>query len=206
MSQRGICPRLEVLCPVVSRPSDCISPYGRSCPGPVRGHSRHDKNGLRTLTDITYTVRAAGVGDHGELAQPILSCGLFSAEEAEGFLAQLPELLSDPGQIWLRLDAGDTIAGAAYMSRDGLSEDVWNLWFIGLDPTHQGQGGGQMLLQAVEAEAVSAGARLLLIETSSDPDQAPARRFYTAAGYRHEATIRDYYAPDTHKTVYLKAL
>ena len=156
------------------------------------------------MTDTNYTVRAAGPDDLSDLAHPIQTCGLFSPDEAEGFLSQLPDLLTDPAQVWLRLDKGDDIVGAAYMSRDGLSEDVWNLWFIGLDPAHHGQGGGQMLLQAAEARAE--GARLMLIETSSDPDQAPARRFYEAAAYARTATIPDYYADGIDKVVFLKRL
>lgn len=156
------------------------------------------------MTNNTYTVRAAGPDDASDLAHPIQTCGLFAPEEAERFLGQLPDLLANPANVWLRLDRGDAIVGAAYMSLDGLSEDVWNLWFIGLDPAHHGQGGGQVLLQAAEAQAK--GARLMLIETSNDPDQAPARRFYTAAGYIHTATLPDYYADGIDKVVFLKRL
>lgn len=164
------------------------------------------KKRTKSLTHHSYHVRGAGPNDLADLAKPILSCGLFSPEEAEGFLGQLPDLLSDPGRIWLRLDHGEHIAGAAYLSRDGLSEDVWNLWFIGLDPAHHGRGGGRTLLRAAEDAARQAKARLMLVETSSDPDQAPARRFYAAAGYAQQATITDYYADGVDKVIFVKVL
>ncbi len=153
-----------------------------------------------------YDLRPAKPGDAGLLATPIKGCGLFSEDEAQGFISQTPDLLADPDQFWWVLLHGDWAVGAAYLSLEGLSADVWHLWFIGLVPAHQGQGGGQMLLKTAEAHARSATGRLMLIDTSSDAAFAKARRFYEAAGYQAEARIRDYYADGQDKITLRKRL
>ncbi|MEM7722682.1 MAG: GNAT family N-acetyltransferase [Pseudomonadota bacterium] len=158
------------------------------------------------MTNSPYTVAPATLSDAKALESPIIGCGLFAPEEADGFIGMLPDLLTDPDKHWLMLRNGDAVPGAAYLSLEAMSEDVWNLWFIGLVPDHQGKGGGQMLLAEAEAIARANGGRLMLIDTSSDDDQAPARRFYMAAGYRQEAQIADYYAESIDKVTFRKVL
>lgn len=160
----------------------------------------------RPLNKLTYTVAPATISDAKALEAPITGCGLFAPDEAEGFVSMLPDLLADPDKHWFLLKDGDGTQGAAYLSLEAMSEDVWNLWFIGIVPGHQGKGAGQLLLTEAETLARAAGGRLMLIDTSSGDDQAPARRFYTAAGYRQEAQIADYYAEGLHKLTFRKVL
>ncbi len=51
-----------------------------------------------------------------------------------------------------------------------------------------GQGVGEALLAHAELRAVTAGARLLIVETSALPALARARRFYGKHGYEERAT------------------
>ena len=44
----------------------------------------------------------------------------------------LPDQLTDDGHLWWVAEQ-DGVRGAAYATRDGMSEEVWNLWFIGFD-------------------------------------------------------------------------
>ena len=157
------------------------------------------------MTD-TYTVAAATADDIPDIAIPIRECGLFSPDEAEGFVAYLPDLIAEEGAHWRVLRHGDRIAGACYLSRERMSEDVWNLWFIGLRPGDQGGGGGSLLMAEAERTVRAEGGRLLLIETSLADAQEDARGFYAARGYGREAVIREYYAPGEDKIVFRRAL
>ena len=132
----------------------------------------------------------------------IHGCGLFSPEEADGFAGSLPHLLADPAQHWRIVHRGDEAVGAAYLSLDGMSEDVWNLWFIALLPDVRGHGGGTRLLSAAEQAARAGGGRMLLVETSSAEGQDAARAFYAARGYDEEGRVRDYYTPGEAKVIF----
>jgi ribosomal protein S18 acetylase RimI-like enzyme len=52
----------------------------------------------------------------------------------------------------------------------------------------------------------SLGGRLILIETSSNPNYAAARSLYITLGYKHVSTIPDFYSPGDNKETYWKAL
>ena len=155
---------------------------------------------------VDHTVAVAGADDIADIARPIRECGLFSPDEAEGFVDMLPDLIAEEGAHWRILRRAGRVAGACYLSRERMSEDVWNLWFIGLRPEDQGGGGGSRLLAEAEGVARSEAGRLLLIDTSSGPGFETARAFYAARGYGAEATVRDYYAPGEDKIVFRKAL
>jgi ribosomal protein S18 acetylase RimI-like enzyme len=75
-----------------------------------------------------------------------------------------------------------------------------------VDPVAQGRGIGHALLAGVEAEVLARGGRMLLVETSSTPAYASARRLYETSGYHCEATIHDFYAPGDNLLIFSKDL
>ena len=154
------------------------------------------------MTDIDWGVSTPDESDLDALTGIIYGCGLFSPEEAEGFAGSLPGLLADPAQHWRILKRGAEAVGAAYLSLDGMSGDVWNLWFIALLPEARGDGGGTRLVSAAEEVVRAGGGRMLLVETSCANAQQAARAFYAARGYDEEARIRDYYAPGEAKVIF----
>ncbi|MCH2077833.1 MAG: hypothetical protein MK180_13325 [Rhodobacteraceae bacterium] len=84
------------------------------------------------MNNDIWATRPETAADEAALSTPILGCGLFSEEEAGGFLSMLPDQLTDDGHLWWVAEQ-DGVRGAAYATRDGMSEEVWNLWFIGFD-------------------------------------------------------------------------
>ena len=154
------------------------------------------------MTDIEWRVSTPTENDIDALSGVIHGCGLFTPEEAEGFAESLPGLLVDPAQHWRILKRGTEAVGAAYLSLDGMSGDVWNLWFIALLPEARGEGGGTRLVSAAEQVVRAGGGRMLLVETSSAEAQRAARAFYAARGYEEEGRVRDYYAPGEAKVIF----
>ncbi|MEM9436811.1 MAG: GNAT family N-acetyltransferase [Pseudomonadota bacterium] len=152
-----------------------------------------------------WAVRPATPEDADALSGPILGCGLFSTDEAAGFLDMVPDQLADPGALWWVAEKAG-IQGAAYATRDGMSEDVWNLWFIGLAKEAQGAGGGSALMTRVEADIRAKGGRILLVETSGGPDFAATRQFYAGLDYAEQGRIADYYGPGEAKVIFAKVL
>jgi len=86
---------------------------------------------------------------------------------------------------------------------------MWNLYFIAVDPDHQGTGIGSAVMAHVELVLKQRGqdqARTLVVETSSTEQYALTRKIYAGIGYGEEARIREFYGPDDHKVVFWKAI
>ena len=104
-------------------------------------------------------------------------------------------------------EADNSVIGAAYYAPEPFSDRMWNLYFIAVDPTRQGQGIGGGLLDHVERQLHDAGpdaAQVLIVETSSTDQYALTREFYPKQGYVEEARIRRFYGPHDDKVVYWK--
>jgi ribosomal protein S18 acetylase RimI-like enzyme len=86
------------------------------------------------------------------------------------------------------------------------TDRTWDLYWIAVAREAHGKGVGSTLLAEVERRLKEAGARLLLIETSSRTDYDATRGFYVARGYTEQARIRDFYAPDDDRVMLTKTL
>ena len=75
-----------------------------------------------------------------------------------------------------------------------------------MDPVAQGRGIGHALLTRVEAEVKARSGRLLVVETSSTPAYASARRLFEISGYSCEAMIHRFYAPGDDLLIFSKDL
>ena len=101
------------------------------------------------------------------------------------------------------------VIGAAYFAPEPFSDRMWNLYFIAVHPSQQGNGIGGALLDHVERHLRPVGpdtAQVLIVETSSTDQYARTREFYPKQGYVEEARIRRFYGPDDDKVVYWKLL
>jgi ribosomal protein S18 acetylase RimI-like enzyme len=87
-----------------------------------------------------------------------------------------------------------------------LTDGVFDLYWIAVDPKRQGQGIGQLLLRFVENEVRRKRGRMLLIETSSKESYASTMRFYERSGYDEISRIKDFYRIEDDKVVYCKKL
>ena len=102
-----------------------------------------------------------------------------------------------------------TVNAAAYFAPEPFSDRMWNLYFIAVHPSRQGNGIGRALLDHVESHLRQAGpdaAQVLIVETSSTDQYARTRDFYSKQGYTEEARIRRFYGADDHKVIYWKLL
>lgn len=154
------------------------------------------------------TIRAAEPDDRDAIIEVARASGLFPPEELSDVAATLDAFLTGSAgdDHWL-VDAGAQGAAAvAYYAPERMTDGTWNLYLLAVHPDHQGRGRGSALVHHVEQDLRSAGARVLLIETSGVPDFAGQRAFYAGLGYHEEACIREFYAPGDDKIVYWKHL
>jgi ribosomal protein S18 acetylase RimI-like enzyme len=96
------------------------------------------------------------------------------------------------------------VIGYACFGPTPLTENVWDLYWLAVDPSQQRHGAGRALMAAMEQEIVAEHARMLLIETSSIAEYQAARRFYESCDYRYQAVIHDFYEVGNDLIVYGK--
>jgi ribosomal protein S18 acetylase RimI-like enzyme len=157
-------------------------------------------------------IRPATADDAQAIRTIAVATELFAADELDGFDERLTGYLdgSLADDAWLVLEAdGGEVVGAAYYAPEPFSDRMWNLYFIGVMPDHQGGGTGGALIRHVEATLREKGeeqARVLIVETSGLDNFTLTREFYAKHGYDEEARIRQFYGPDDDKIVFWKSL
>lgn len=158
------------------------------------------------MNHLTH-VRDARAADVPAMERIIRTVGLFTPEEAAGFVETLQSHFegsrrsSDP-HLWL---IADDETGAAYLGPEP-SPGVWNLLFLGVLPEARRRGVARALVAEAERRSLARGGRMLLIDTSTSAPMAAARALYPALGYERVAHIPDYWAPGDGKLTFRRSL
>ena len=134
--------------------------------------------------------------------------GVFSPEEVEcvgelwmEYLTLGPECC---GYNFIVERDGDQVLGFACYGRRDLTEGVFDLYWIAVDPKIHRGGVGRRLLAASEEAACKLGARMIIAETSGTALYDPTRKFYCNMGYTIEASIQDFYSEGDDLAIFVK--
>ena len=136
-----------------------------------------------------------------------LAGGFFKKSDVACIRELQEDYLCKPGQTdyrFLSYVEHDRIAGFICYGPTPLTEGTFSLYWICVGRDHQGHGVGSALLAEVEARIARRGGRLLLVETSSTPEYAPARHFYSRRAFEQLAIISDFYALGDNMVMYGK--
>ncbi len=168
--------------------------------GPSRkGHTHFDIRPLNPSdrSAIERMVVSSGRFNAGEIATAVeLADEALEKGEASGyFFAVLEEKGEKP-----------SVHGYACYGPTPLTQGVYDLYWIVVDPSAQRKGYGRRLLDHVEKDVVGRGGRMLLIETSSQESYEGTVRFYHRAGYEQVARIRNFYRIGDDKIIFSKDL
>jgi len=142
----------------------------------------------------------------------VVSSGRFNKEEIATALDLVDEALEKgerSGYIVRVFEVGKehpSVQGYVCYGPTPLTQGVYDLYWIAIDPAVQGKGFGRRLIKYVEADIVKSGGRMLLIETSSQESYSDTLRFYKKAGYKLVARIKNFYRIGDDKLVFLKEL
>ncbi|MGD0382537.1 MAG: GNAT family N-acetyltransferase [Thermoguttaceae bacterium] len=147
--------------------------------------------------------------DRNRVRAIVASTGVFSPAEIEVAVELLDERLekgpSSGYHFVFAQRAGSTLGYACY-GPIALTAASYDLYWIAVDKTCQGQKIGQLLLTKSEELIRAAGGRQIYIETSNRAQYSPTREFYLRRGYRQDALLKDFYAPGDDKVIYVKAI
>ncbi len=158
------------------------------------------------------TIRPATPADRERVRDILVATARFTEQEV-GWAMELVDLALAGREDYLAFVLTDpdnetdgTVRGYALYGPTPMTDGVYDLYWIAVDPKQQGHGFGQLLLKFVENEVRRRAGRMLLIETSSKRSYAPTIRFYQQAGYHEISRIKDFYRIEDDKVVFCKHL
>lgn len=148
--------------------------------------------------------------DGSQIQNITARAGVFSQEEVDSVQVMWAEYLTlgpeGSGYHFIAYRDGDQVLGFAIYGLRDLTDGVFDLFWIAVDPNAQCHGVGRRLLTATEEAVRAMGGRMLIAETSGTPHYEPARKFYFAMGYENEATIKDFYTPGDDLKIFIKRI
>ena len=157
-------------------------------------------------------VRPAELKDRDRIQEILVACMLFTEEEVR-CAVELVDIFLDPEHperndyVTAVIEEADGVLhGYVTFGPTPLTDGVYDLYWIAVDPKQQGRGFGQILLRFVENEVRRRKGRMLLIETSSKGSYASTMHFYERAGYSEISRIKDFYRIEDDKLVFCKRL
>jgi ribosomal protein S18 acetylase RimI-like enzyme len=133
------------------------------------------------------------------------SCGLFPSEYLDDMISDYFYNL-DTNEIWFTYVENDSPISIGYCIPEKLTSGTYNILAIGVSENHQRKGVAVEMMNFIEQKLKTIGARVLIVETSSDDAQIGARNLYQKLGYNQEAVIRDFWNEGEDKIVYWKKL
>ena len=135
--------------------------------------------------------------DGSQIQSITARAGVFSQEEIESVSVMWEEYLTlgaeGSGYHFIVYRKEEQVLGFAIYGPRDLTEGVFDLYWIAVDPAARCNGVGRTLLTACEDAAREMGGRILIAETSGTPLYDSTRKFYFSMGYENEATIKDFY-------------
>lgn len=101
---------------------------------------------------------------------------------------------------------GSQVLGFACYGRRDLTDGVFDLFWIAVDPNARRGGVGRGLLTASEDAVRKMGGRMIIAETSGTAHYEFTRKFYLTMGYAAEASIKDFYSMGDDLAIFVKRL
>ncbi len=149
--------------------------------------------------------------DRARIREMVIDAGNFNALEIETALELIDEALEEgeqSGYIVAVYSEGEAKTAGGYVCYGPvpLTDGVYDLYWIVVDPALQGKGIGRILIRYVEKDVLDRGGRMILIETSSLETYGATIRFYEKSGYFLAARIKNFYRIGDDKLVFQKDL
>ena len=153
---------------------------------------------------------AATEADGAQIQDITARAGVFNQEEVDCVAELWGDYLTlGPKECGYNFivdrDEDQVLGFACYGPRD-LTNGVYDLYWIAVDPNARRGGVGRGLITASERAAHEAGGRMLIAETSGTAHYEPTRKFYLGMGYNAEATIKDFYVEGDDLAIFVKRL
>jgi ribosomal protein S18 acetylase RimI-like enzyme len=145
----------------------------------------------------------------GAVERLLSDTGFFRPAEIVIALEVIDSYLATPDRDYFALGAftlGGELVGYVCYGPTPCTIGTYDLYWIAVAPAAQNGGVGTQLLQEVERRLARADARLVIIETSSQPSYERTRQFYLRRGYEVAARVQDFYADGDDRVIFAKRI
>ncbi len=152
---------------------------------------------------MSISIRPTQITDCNDLKLVLDSCELFPSKLLDEMIY---DYFNNPEteDIWFTAISDEVPVALGYCVPEKLTEGTYNLLAIGVSRDMQGKGIAKEMMHYIEQHLKDKGARILIVETSSDDAQFTARSLYNKIGYHQEAIIRDFWNDGEDKIVFWK--
>lgn len=162
-------------------------------------------------------LRELCAADRGPLEQILRSTDAFQPHEVEVALELIDEGIATatgkrsrpphPADYrFLVAEREGALVGYVCYGLSPLTDAVFDLYWIAVDPKLHRSGVGRALLRAAETEIKQRAGRMILVDTGGKASYAPTRRFYDRAGYVEIARVPDFFAVGDDRVIYARRL
>ena len=144
--------------------------------------------------------------DRDELLRILQATGVFNETEIEIADEVLRESLNPSSSYRTHccVDENGSVLGYVCWGATPCTFGTFDLYWMAVDPSRQGNGIGKELLKFAEENVKRERARMMIIETSSTESYDATRKFYQNMGYKQLAFLPDFYRPGDGKVIYGK--
>ena len=155
-------------------------------------------------------ISTAAESDKEQITDITARAGVFSQEEIDSVPEMFSEYLTHgaegSGYHFIVYRDGEQVLGFAIYGYRDLTDGVFDLYWIAVDPNVRCKGIGRKLITASEEAVREMGGRMLVAETSGTPLYEFTRKFYFSMGYVCEATIKDFYSIGDDLVIFIKRI
>jgi ribosomal protein S18 acetylase RimI-like enzyme len=157
---------------------------------------------------MEHVIHTAAETDGPQIQDITARAGVFSEEEIDSVRVMWTEYLTSgpkgSGYNFIVHREGDQVLGYAIYGYRDLTEGVYDLYWIAVDPNARRKSVGRELITACENAVREDGGRMLIAETSGTPHYESTRKFYFGMGYQDEAIIKDFYSTGDDLVIFVK--
>ncbi|MBI3267691.1 MAG: GNAT family N-acetyltransferase [Planctomycetes bacterium] len=150
-------------------------------------------------------IRPFEAGDREPIRQILVETEFFVQAEVDVAIELIDVYLTRPEQkdyvLHTAVDEKGTPAGYVCFGPTPCTDGTWDLYWIAVDRRLQNRRIGRQLLRFSEEEIRARRARMVLVETSSQPRYEGTRAFYTKNEYVELARVRDFYRVGDDKVI-----
>lgn len=154
-------------------------------------------------------IREIENNDRTQLVKLLNKIQQFSQEEIEVALELIDEVLKNPDQKYYSIYVfveNENILGYHCIGKRSLTDGVYDLYWIVVEPDQQNKGIGNILIKHAEDFVKENLGHWLLAETSSKSIYTKTRNFYLRNDYSIVAEINDFYSQEDSLIVFGKYL
>ncbi len=142
-------------------------------------------------------IRKLANKDREKIKKILIETEMFTDEEINVAIELIDEFLSkgeESGyEIYSSVDDNDEAVGYICFGKRPLTLATFDIYWIAVEPTLQGNGIGKSLMKFAEQKIKEEGGSLILVETSSQDKYQKTRLFYISCGYQEVARIKNFY-------------